>query len=83
MSAKQRGRKQELGSSKHNVYCWVNNYIEDPLPETDHLHDESIKVSNALTSSIKPFPESSMLPFEGYIYYSSMCNQMVTNEIRE
>ena len=61
------GRNQQLGSSNHNVYFWVNYYIEDPFRETDRLHDEPIKVSNVLTSSIKTFLESSRCAFQGYI----------------
>ena len=44
--------------------------LEDPSLGTGRLHDEPIKVSNVLTSSIKTFLESPRLAFQGYISYS-------------
>ena len=41
----------------------------DPFPETGRLHDEPIKVSNALTSSIKTILESPRFAFQGYSSY--------------
>ena len=42
----------------------------DPFPETGRLHDDPIKVSNVLTSSIKTFLESPRFVFQGYVSYS-------------
>ena len=41
----------------------------DPFPETGRLHDDPIKVSNVLTSSIKTFLESPRFAFQGYVSY--------------